>query len=204
MARQGTFDKLVSVFLESADVRSLFFRCLTLPIITRVILHQVNVRGAFIAMKHELAMMIQDGHDNDDGTSSLTLPSRAIINIASTAALAPFPDFAPYAASKAALLALTKTAAMEYAASGVRINAICPATTDTPMVKRFQKAWPDWQQKMNARCLGLILFFFVCSFICLFVFFCVPVLTAGRMPFHASLKLRIFSCPSGASNLFVH
>ena len=60
------------------------------------------------------------------------------------------PEFSPYAASKFGLLGLTRTAAKEYAAQGIRVNAVCPSTTDTPMVARFAAQWPDWQAKQNA------------------------------------------------------
>jgi NAD(P)-dependent dehydrogenase (short-subunit alcohol dehydrogenase family) len=47
------------------------------------------------------------------------------------------PEFAAYSASKHAIIGLTKTAALEYAAKCIRVNALCPSTTQTPMVKRF-------------------------------------------------------------------
>lgn len=61
-------------------------------------------------------------------------PGDAIVNVASNAALHARPGLAPYAASKAAVLALTRTAAREYAGSGIRINAVCPGGTRTPML----------------------------------------------------------------------
>lgn len=59
-------------------------------------------------------------------------------------------EFAPYAAAKHALLGLVRSAAREYAARGLRINAVAPATTDTPMVARFAARWPEWQAATNA------------------------------------------------------
>ncbi len=45
---------------------------------------------------------------------------------------------------------MTKCAAKEYAAQAVRVVAVCPSTTDTPMVQRFSERWPEGQQKQNA------------------------------------------------------
>ena len=45
---------------------------------------------------------------------------------------------------------MSKCAAKEYAAKGVRVNYVCPSTTDTPMVARFAERWPEWQAKQNA------------------------------------------------------
>jgi NAD(P)-dependent dehydrogenase (short-subunit alcohol dehydrogenase family) len=55
-----------------------------------------------------------------------------------------------YSASKWAILGLTKSAAREYASAGIRVNAICPSTTATPMVERFTEQWPEWKAKLNA------------------------------------------------------
>jgi NAD(P)-dependent dehydrogenase (short-subunit alcohol dehydrogenase family) len=60
------------------------------------------------------------------------------------AGLRGMPEFAPYSASKHALIGLAKSCALEYAGK-LRVNCICPATTDTPMVERFSKQWPEWQ-----------------------------------------------------------
>lgn len=59
-----------------------------------------------------------------------------IINIASTAGLRALVGAAPYCASKAALIMLTKVVAAEYASSGIRVNAICPGSINTPMMDR--------------------------------------------------------------------
>lgn len=61
----------------------------------------------------------------------------AIVNVASTAALAAHPWAAAYSASKGGVLALTRTLAIEYAKRGLRVNAVCPGSIDTPMARAF-------------------------------------------------------------------
>ncbi len=82
----------------------------------------VNLRGVWHCMKAELAPMFQQG-------------SGSIVNIASVAGLIGAPKAAAYTASKHAVVGITKSAALEYAKAGIRINAICPAFTDTAMVR---------------------------------------------------------------------
>ncbi len=81
-----------------------------------------NLGGIFLCMKHEIPVMQKRGKG-------------AIVNTASGAGIVAAPGMAPYCASKHAILGLTKTAAVENAALGVRINAICPGSTDTPMMQ---------------------------------------------------------------------
>jgi NAD(P)-dependent dehydrogenase (short-subunit alcohol dehydrogenase family) len=61
----------------------------------------------------------------------------AIVNVASTAALAAHPWAAAYSASKGGVLALTRTLAIEYAKQGLRVNAVCPGSIDTPITGAF-------------------------------------------------------------------
>lgn len=74
-------------------------------------------------------------------------PGGAIVNLSSITALQGFPQWAEYGATKAGIIALTQTAAIEYASSGVRINAVAPGIIDTPMAMREA---PDMVEK-NAR-----------------------------------------------------
>ena len=73
----------------------------------------------------------------------------SIVNVSSTAA-GSMPEFSCYCASKAAINGITRTAAKEYASRGIRVNAVAPSTTATPMVARFTEQWPEWQAKQNA------------------------------------------------------
>lgn len=84
----------------------------------------VNLTGVFLCLRAELPVMRAQR-------------AGAIVNVASGAGLIGTPGLAHYGAAKHGILGLTKTAALENAALGVRINALCPGSTDTPMLRGF-------------------------------------------------------------------
>jgi glucose 1-dehydrogenase len=83
----------------------------------------VNLKGVALCLKHELRQM------RSQGTGG------AIVNIGSTSSLRPQPNGPAYVAAKHGVIGLTKAAAIESAADGVRVNTVCPGATDTPMIR---------------------------------------------------------------------
>jgi len=102
----------------------------------------INLRGVWACMKHELRQMREQG-------------SGAIVNCSSLGGLVGLPGRASYHASKHGVLGLTKSAALEYAPRGVRINAVCPGTIDTPMVAdMLAKGELDMAEAVRAQPIG--------------------------------------------------
>jgi NAD(P)-dependent dehydrogenase (short-subunit alcohol dehydrogenase family) len=86
----------------------------------------VNVRGMFLSLKYEIRAMLAGG-------------GGSIVNIASTNAVRPQPNQPAYTASKHAVMGLTRSAAIDYAGRGIRVNAILPGSIDTPMLQEAMR-----------------------------------------------------------------
>ena len=89
----------------------------------------INLGGVFLGCKYGIQAMLRSG-------------GGSIINTASVAGLVGFAGSPAYAASKGGVVQLTRTAALEYAAQGVRVNCVCPGIIDTPMAHRFTHGDP--------------------------------------------------------------
>ena len=97
----------------------------------------INVKGVWLCMKYQIPQMLKQG-------------SGAIVNTASGAGLLGVPQMPAYVASKHAVVGLTKTAALEYAKAGIRVNAVCPGVINTPMVDRMTNLRPGRMERMAA------------------------------------------------------
>jgi NAD(P)-dependent dehydrogenase (short-subunit alcohol dehydrogenase family) len=98
----------------------------------------VNLRSVFLCMKHQIPLMLKQG-------------GGAIVNTASGAGVKGFAGQAAYCAAKHGVVGLTKCAALDYAKSSIRINAVCPGIIDTQMIGRFTGDTPEGRARVIAQ-----------------------------------------------------
>ena len=97
----------------------------------------INLRSVFLCLKYQIPLMLQHGG--------------AIVNTSSGAGIKVFGRGAAYAAAKHGVVGLTKDAALDYASSNIRINAICPGIIDTEMMDRFTGGTPEERDRVIAQ-----------------------------------------------------
>ena len=95
----------------------------------------INLKGIWNCMKYELLQMRTQGNG-------------AIVNCSSQSGIVGTAGLGAYTAAKHGVIGLTKSAALEYASKGIRINAICPGTTDTPMVSKAVADAPEHMENI--------------------------------------------------------
>ena len=90
----------------------------------------INLTGTWLGMKYQIQAMLESG-------------GGAIVNMASVAALQTFVGYSPYSASKWGVVGFTKVAAKEFAAKGIRVNAIAPGSIETPLFEDVIQSTPN-------------------------------------------------------------
>jgi NAD(P)-dependent dehydrogenase (short-subunit alcohol dehydrogenase family) len=98
----------------------------------------VNARGTFLCCKHAIPGMRERG-------------GGAIVNVSSVAALVGLKNRAAYSASKGAVVALTRALAVDHVGDGIRVNAVCPGTVDSPWVRRLVEEVGESLDALRAR-----------------------------------------------------
>ena len=95
-----------------------------------------NLKSMFLCAKHAIPYMVNQG-------------GGSIVNMSSVSGFVTGPDEAAYDASKAGIIMLTKAIAVDFGNKGIRANCICPASTDTPFLRRYAELTPDPQKFLD-------------------------------------------------------
>jgi NAD(P)-dependent dehydrogenase (short-subunit alcohol dehydrogenase family) len=98
---------------------------------------RVNLRSVFLCMKYEIPLLLRQG-------------GGAIVNTSSGAGVKGIAGQAAYCAAKHGVVGFTRAAALDYASSNIRINAVCPGIIDTPMMDRFTGGTPEGRERVIA------------------------------------------------------
>jgi NAD(P)-dependent dehydrogenase (short-subunit alcohol dehydrogenase family) len=97
----------------------------------------INARGVYLSMKYQLQQMLRQQHG-------------VILNMSSAAGIFGAPGASAYSAAKHAVTGMTRSAALEYARYGIRINCLCPSFIDSPMVDEFEQGSTIKKQQLAA------------------------------------------------------
>jgi NAD(P)-dependent dehydrogenase (short-subunit alcohol dehydrogenase family) len=98
----------------------------------------INLRGVFLCMRNEIPLMLAQG-------------GGSIVNTSSGAGVKGIAGQAAYCAAKFGIVGLTKAAALDYANSNIRVNAVCPGIINTPMMDRFSGGTPEGRERVIAQ-----------------------------------------------------
>ena len=125
----------LDIAINNAGIAGVNARTIDMPLDSWDKVMAINASGVFYCMKTQIPIMLKQG-------------GGAIVNTASIAGLKGLPNSLAYVASKHAVVGMTKTAAMEYARNNIRINAICPVFTISPLfdpeaIEKVAKGIPD-------------------------------------------------------------
>ena len=115
----------IDIFMNNAACQGEIHSLVDYPLDVFEKVMSINVRGVFLGLKYVLPIMIQQGKG-------------AVVNTASLGSFLATRKLGPYTASKHAVMGLTKTAAIEVARKGIRVNAVCPGPVDTEMLRDIE------------------------------------------------------------------